>query len=227
MRRRPAVSPDDTASGPAAPAGPRSLASVGQDVTIWPMARIVDPERISIGDAVIIDDFVFLAGGRRTVIGSFVHIAAFASVAGGGEFVMEDFAGLSGGVRVYTGNEDYLGGCLTNPAVPAPYRVPQRSFVHLGRHVLVGANAVVLPGVTLGEGAVVGAASVVKHDCEPWGIAAGGRAGGGGARPRDRILELERRLRAELYGPDGRYIPRARRGPAASRPPARPRGAAR
>src|SRR5262245_12914002 len=102
------------------------FARVGKDVTIWPFARIVGPESIAIGDSVIIDDFVWLAGGRSTVIGSFVHIASHTSIGGGGDFLMEDFAGLSGGVRVYTGNEDYLGGSLTNPAVPAPYRVPTR-----------------------------------------------------------------------------------------------------
>ena len=32
---------------------------------------------------------------------------------------------------IYTGNEDYSGNSLTNPAVPHPYRVPVRSFVHL------------------------------------------------------------------------------------------------
>lgn len=194
--------------------GLRPFARAGQDVTIYPTARIVGPERLELGDAVIIDDFVFLAAGRRTVIGSFVHIAAFASIAGGGECVIGDFAGLSGGVRVYTGNEDYHGGCLTNPAVPPPWRLAQRSFVHIGRHVLVGANAVVLPGVTLGEGSVVGAGSVVKTDCEPWGVYAGAPARRVGTRPSERILALERDLRAALYDRQGRYIPAARRAAA-------------
>lgn len=60
--------------------------SVGQDVIIWPMAKIVSPEVISVGDSVIIDDFVFLMGGKSTVIGSFVHIASFTSITGGRRF---------------------------------------------------------------------------------------------------------------------------------------------
>ncbi len=130
------------------------FARVGMDVTIWPLAKIVSPETISIGDSVIIDDFVLLMGGARTVLGSFVHIASFASVLGGGSLVVEDFAGISSGTRVYTGNDDYLGGSLTGPTVPAPYRGATRSFVRLGRHAVIGANSVVLPGVTIGEGAV-------------------------------------------------------------------------
>ena len=182
----------------------------GLDVTIWPLAKIVLPGVISIGDSVIIDDFVFIVGGVKTVIGSFVHIASFTSISGGGEFVMEDFSGLSGGVRVYTGNEDYLGGSLTNPAVPAPYRVPSRSFVRIGKHAIIGANAVVLPGVTIGEGAVIGANALVKQNCEPWTVYFGTPARPVKVRPRERVLELESQLRTVHYEERGNYISRAR-----------------
>ena len=182
----------------------------GLDVTIWPLAKIVLPGVISIGDSVIIDDFVFIVGGVKTVIGSFVHIASFTSITGGGEFVMEDFSGLSGGVRVYTGNEDYLGGSLTNPAVPAPYRVPSRSFVRIEKHAIIGANAVVLPGVTIGEGAVIGANALVKQNCEPWTVYFGTPARPVKVRPRERVLELESQLRTVHYEERGNYISRTR-----------------
>jgi galactoside O-acetyltransferase len=185
--------------------------SVGRDVVVHAMARIIGPESVALGDSVIIDDFVFLMGGQETRLGSFIHIGAFSSLAGGGRLVMEDFAGLSGGVRVYTGNEDYLGGSLTNPAVPAPYRVPIRSFVHVGKHAIVGANSVILPGVTIGEGAVVGANSLVTKDCAPWTISIGSPARPLRPRPRDVILAKERELRAALYDASGRYIAQADR----------------
>lgn len=188
------------------------FAAVGQDVIVWPLAKIVNPQFVSVGDSVIIDDFVFLSGGSKTAIGSYIHIACFTSICGGGEFVMEDFAGLSGGVRIYTGNEDYLGGCLTNPAVPYPYRIPIRSFVHISKHAIVGANAVILPGVILGEGTVVGANSLVTKNCEPWTIYAGSPARPIRPRPRERILELETELRQELYDTHGRYVPKSARG---------------
>jgi acetyltransferase-like isoleucine patch superfamily enzyme len=187
------------------------LARVGADVAIWPHARIIAPERISIGDSVIIDDFAFLMGGSITTIGSFVHIASFVSIAGGGEFVIEDFAGVSGGTRIYTGNDDYSGGSLTGPTVPAPYRVPVRSFVRIGRHAIIGANSVILPGVVIGEGAVVGANSFVRKDCEPWTMYFGSPAKPIKQRPSARMLELEAQLRRDLYDASGRYIPKADR----------------
>src|SRR5688572_3552908 len=165
--------------------------SIGQDVQIWTLAKIINAENISIGDSVIIDDFMFLMGGKQTVIGSFVHIASFASITGGGEFIMEDFAGLSSGGRVFTGDDDYLGGSLTGPTIPREYRSPVRSFVHIRKHAIIGANTVILPGVTIGEGAAIGANSLIKKDCEPWTIYVGSPAKPIRERPSQKILALE------------------------------------
>jgi len=202
----PQVSSDQSQDGHRFP-----FARIGEDVTIWPQAKIVGFEQIELGDSVIIDDFVLMIALERIVIGSFVHIAAFTSVMGGGEFVMEDFSTLSGGIRVYTRNDDYTGGCLTNSTIPAPYRIAERSRVEIGRHAIVGANSVILPGVRIGEGAAVGANSLVNSDCQPWTIYAGSPAKPLRPRPRERMLELEAQLRRELYDPEGRYIPKRSR----------------
>ena len=185
--------------------------SIGKDVVIWDRAKVLNPEVISIGDSVIIDDFVFLMGGKESTFGSFIHVGSFTSIVGGGTFLIEDFAGLSGGCRVYSGNENYSGGSLTNPAVPSPYRSPIRSFVVIKRHAIVGANTVILPGVTIGEGAAIGANSLIKSDCLPWTIYAGSPARPVRERPKESILESEAKLREELYDSDGRYLPKDQR----------------
>ena len=184
------------------------FAHVGKDVMIWPLAKITFPAVISIGDSVIIDDFVFLMGGKKTRIGSFVHIASFVSITGGGELIIEDFCGVSSGSRIFTGDDDYLGDSLTGPTVPPAYRASIRSFVHIKKHAVIGANTVILPGVTIGEGTAIGANSFVKKDCEPWTIYIGSPARPLRPRPRERILELEARLRRELYDAQGNYIPK-------------------
>lgn len=187
-------------------ADPRDgLASCGADVTIYRRAQILGREHITIGDRVIIDDYVMIYATAPTRIGSFVHIASHTTVAGGGVFEMGDFSGLSGGVRVYTGNEDYRGGSLTNPTVPSPWRNATRSAVRIGAHAIVGANSVILPGVTIGEGCSVGALSLVIRDLDPWGVYVGSPAKKIGERPSDRIRALEADLRAHCYR-DGRYV---------------------
>jgi acetyltransferase-like isoleucine patch superfamily enzyme len=48
--------------------------------------------------------------------------------------------------------------------------------IHIGRAAWIGFDSCVLPGVTIGEGAVVGARSVVTSDVEPFTIVAGNPA---------------------------------------------------
>lgn len=188
------------------------FSEIGEDVVIWPTAKIVSPGAVSIGHSVIIDDFVYIGPNKRIVIGSFVHIAAFVSIVGGGEFIADDFSGISGGCRVYTGNDDYLGGCLTGPTVPFPYRIPIRSYVHVKKHAIIGANTVILPGVIIGEGAAIGANSLIKDDCDPWTIYVGSPARPIRPRPQDRMLDLEAQLRKDLYDENGHFIPKCKRG---------------
>ncbi|MCM1331616.1 MAG: galactoside O-acetyltransferase [Bacteroides sp.] len=48
--------------------------------------------------------------------------------------------------------------------------------VHIGRRAWIGAGVTILPGVTVGDNAVVGAGSVVTHDVEPNTVVAGNPA---------------------------------------------------
>jgi len=185
--------------------------SIGEDVHIYALAKIVMSEAISIGDSVQIDDFTFIVGGLKTEIGSFVHIASYASVTGGGEFMMEDFSALSSGVRIFTGNEDYSGATMTNPTVPPRYRQPMRGWVRIEKHAVVGANAVIMPGVVIGEGAVIAPNSVVTQSCAPWRLYSGNPVRPVMPRESSTILALEKQLKSELYTVDGYYIPHSQR----------------
>ena len=187
------------------------FAQIGEDVKIWPLAKVVNTANIFLGNNIIVDDFCLLISGSRLKIGDFVHIAAYVLVTGGGDFEMGSFSGISAGTRIFTGNEDYSGNYLTNPTVPFPFRQPIRSFVRIEKHAIVGANSTVLPGVTIGEGAVVGAHSLVKRDCKPWTIYAGCPAKVIGKRRSDRIIKLEAELTKEAYDEKGLYIPSSER----------------
>lgn len=179
--------------------------AVGRNVRIYPGAKIIGAEWISIGDDVIIDDFVFIQAAAPSHIGNRVHIASFASISGGGVFCLEDFSGLSSGVRILTGSEDFMGGGLTNPTIPPELRAVARSRTVLRAHAIVGANSVVLPGVTIGAGAAVGALSLVRKSLEPWTVYAGNPLRAIGSRPSQRILELEQALYQRYGRPQREY----------------------
>jgi acetyltransferase-like isoleucine patch superfamily enzyme len=57
--------------------------------------------------------------------------------------------------------------------VPEYMKAFKSAPVTLRKESFVGANSIILPGVELGEGAVVGANSVVTKSVEPWTIVAG------------------------------------------------------
>ncbi len=139
-------------------------------VRIFEFAKIIGLENISFGKPVIIDDFTLVYARDRITIGNYVHIACFASLTGGAEISLGDFCAVSQGVRILTGTDDFKGWGFGNSTLPEKYRNVKRAPVSVGRFCIVGANSVVLPGVTIGEGATIGAGSVVTKDLAPWGV---------------------------------------------------------
>jgi len=171
----------------------------GKNVTIYELAKLVYPENVTLGHHVIIDDFVFIVAKLPSEIGSYVHIASFTSITGGGSFNIGDYSTLSSGVRIFTGTENVNGDSLLGAAIPAPYRKAIRSHVQIGKHCMVGANTVVLPGVVIPDGTVVGAMSLVLQDTtlESWSIYAGCPVRKLRGRSSMMILALEAKLRAD------------------------------
>jgi galactoside O-acetyltransferase len=150
------------------------LAEVGTNVHISPYARFYGASRIKLGNHVRIDDFCILSAGLGGIeIGDYIHIAAYSSIMGRGRVVLSDFSTLSSKVSVYSSTDDFSGLSLTNPMVPDQYKAVKHADVFLGRHVIVGAGSVILPGVTLEDGVAVGALSLVNKNCQGFGIYAG------------------------------------------------------
>jgi acetyltransferase-like isoleucine patch superfamily enzyme len=49
----------------------------------------------------------------------------------------------------------------------------RKNFVTIGNDVWTGINAIIMPGVTVGDGAIIGAGSLVTHDVPPYAVVAG------------------------------------------------------
>jgi galactoside O-acetyltransferase len=146
------------------------------DVTIREWVRWVRRYNIKIGDHVMIDDFVLICGGRGdvlTTIGNHVHIACFVSMMGGAGFTLMDYSSVSPGSRLFSETDDYTDGALINPTLPDDLRGGPSGRITLGKYSCIGANCVVLPGVTIGEGATIGACSLVTKNVEPWTVNVG------------------------------------------------------
>lgn len=163
---------------------------IGGNVKISRNAVVYSPELVELGDNVRIDDFTTISG--RAKIHSYVHIAQGCGLYGGDEgIVMEDYSGLSARVLIYATSNDYSGEMMTNPTLPDRFVGDISGKVVLERHAVIGCGSVILPGVTVGCGAAVGAMTLCNRSLEPWGIYGGSPA----RRLKDRkkgILEREK-----------------------------------
>lgn len=163
---------------------------IGKDVKIFEKAKIIKKEVIEIEDGVKIDDYTFIYGGKGIHIGRFVHIASFVSIIGGGELFVGDYAAIAAGARIITGTDTYKGGFRMSAALPNDQRNAVVSFVRIEKDGFIGTNAVVHPGVTIGEGAVIGSNSLVLKDVEPWTINVGNPCKVIGKRPKVELPDI-------------------------------------
>jgi acetyltransferase-like isoleucine patch superfamily enzyme len=169
---------------------------LGKEVKISDKASVYNPELIELGDYTRIDDFCVVSG--RVIFGKYNHITPMCLVAGGEPGIeFADFCTLAYGVKVFAQSDDYSGATLTNSLVPKKYKDEKFAKVKLERHVIVGAGATIMPGITIKEGCSVGAMALVTKSTDPWGIYMGIPA----VRVRERkqeLLDLERKFLGEL-----------------------------
>jgi len=171
------------------------FAAVGNNVLLSDKASIYGIDKISIGSNVRIDDFVVISAGSAGInIGANVHIAVYSLLIGAEKITLSDFSNISSRVSIYSSNDDYSGESLTNPTVPEIYRNVRHAPVFIGRHVIIGSGSVVLPGVSIEEGAAIGALSLVNKNCDSFGIYAGNPAKRLKKRKRY-LLEAEKKYR--------------------------------
>jgi acetyltransferase-like isoleucine patch superfamily enzyme len=167
---------------------------IGENVLISDKCSIYNAKNISIGSNTRIDDFCILSAGDGGIeIGEYVHIACFTSLIGKSKITMKDFSGLSSRVSVYSSSDNYDGEWMTNPCLPNTVTNTIHKEVIIGKHVVIGSNSVVLPGVNLFDGSSVGAMSLVNKSIEGPYVCVGIPA----KKIKDRksnIFELEKKL---------------------------------
>jgi acetyltransferase-like isoleucine patch superfamily enzyme len=141
----------------------------GHGVKIGRGAIMSHPETFEIGDGVFIGEQSFIQGrfDGRCVIGSHAWIGP-QSYLDARDLVIGEYVGWGPGAKV-------LGSVHTG--VPADVPIVKTDLeirpVRIGEWADIGVNAVILPGVTIGRGAIVGAGAVVTRDIPPFSIVAG------------------------------------------------------
>lgn len=104
--------------------------------------------------------------GDRLIIGKFCQIAS------GVTFIMNGANHQMNSASTYPFY--IMSGWTQEP--PAPEDLPMKGDTVIGNDVWIGQNATILPGVHIGDGAIIGLGSIVANDVEPYTIVAGNPA---------------------------------------------------
>jgi galactoside O-acetyltransferase len=151
-----------------------SFKYLGKNVLISDKCSLYNTKNMSIDDNTRIDDFCILSAGDEGIeIGKYVHIACYSSLIGKGKITMKDFSGISSRVSVYSSSDSYDGQWMTNPCLPEIVTNTIHKDVVIGKHVVIGSNSVVLPGVILTDGCSIGAMSLVNKSVDNNDVMAG------------------------------------------------------
>jgi acetyltransferase-like isoleucine patch superfamily enzyme len=84
------------------------------------------------------------------------------------DLILEDYVGWGPGARVL--GSEHTGLPVTEPIISTDLEIRP---VRIGAWADIGTNAVILPGVHIGRGAIIGAGAVVVSDVAPFAVVAG------------------------------------------------------
>jgi virginiamycin A acetyltransferase len=139
----------------------------------------VSNPHITIGDYTYYDDPEDSENFERNVlyhfpfIGDRLIIGKFCALAKGIKFIMNGANHKLDGFSTYP---FYIFGNGWETAAPQPGDLPHKGDTVIGNDVWIGYEAVLMPGVTVGDGAIIAAKSVVVGDVPPYAIVGGNPA---------------------------------------------------
>ena len=148
----------------------------GENVFISNDVIFHNPQNIIIGNNVRIDSQCIIIAGSNTKIkiGNNVHISAGCYYYGNsGNITLEDFTCTSARCILYTSNDDYTEGYMTNSVVAEEFKKVKTGDITIKKHVVIGCNTVILPDTTIEFASSVGSNSLVNKNTNPYDVVAG------------------------------------------------------
>lgn len=152
--------------------------------TVVHLNQVINHPRMEIGDfsyfghfevledyAGYLAPYLFPLSPEKLVMGKYCQIAH------GVRFITSSANHFMGGFSTYPFNNFRMTPQTTMEEIQAMFQVSERKGdTIIGNDVWIGMEAVVMPGVKIGDGAIIGARSVVVKDVEPYTIVGGNPA---------------------------------------------------
>lgn len=162
--------------------------------------NVVTAPNIQIGDYTYYDDAVDPTGFERNNVlfnypefGDRLIIGKFCSIASGTKFIMGPANHRISSVTTYPFH--VFGGLWSEQTPDHISQLPFKGDTVIGNDVWFGRECVVMPGIKIGDGAIVAAYSVVTRDVEPYSVVGGNPARFLKKRFGDELIELLLRLK--------------------------------
>ena len=124
------------------------LKKAGKRIDIMSGVIIMSPQKVEIGHDVLLNVDTKIGGQAGVRIGNYVQLG-------------------------YNVNVVSVNHAFGNPRLPIKKQGSMGGQIIIGDDVWVGANAVILPNVKVGKGAIIGANAVVTKNVKPYSIVGG------------------------------------------------------
>lgn len=144
----------------------------GKNVKIYNLAKIINPQFAEIDDNAIILDFTFIDAKESFKLGKYSCITWQCVLEGWANIKIGDRCFLGPGTKVL-GSTYEFNGYYTSEHLPEGTHATRFGDITIEDDAYIGANCVIMPGITIGEGALVGSNTFVNKNLDPWCIYVG------------------------------------------------------
>ena len=171
------------------------------------LKNVITAPNITVGDYTYYDDPVDPTAFERNNVlfnwpefGDHLSIGKFCSIASGVQFVMGSANHRLSSVSTYPFT--VFGGLCAQRTPPHHSQLPSKGDTNVGNDVWLGRECVIMPGIHIGDGAIVAAYSVVTRDVEPYTVVGGNPARFLKRRFSQDLIDLLLRLRWWDFPPE-------------------------
>ena len=144
----------------------------GDGVRLYPLCKMIRAQNAELDNYCQIFDYVFIDAGKSLKIGKHSTLTWNVLIEGGANTKIGDRVFIGPGTKILTSTYK-INGYYTVEHLPGKCQETDYGDIEIEDDAYIGANCVVMPGVKIGEGAVVGVNSLVKNDLEPWTVYVG------------------------------------------------------
>ena len=150
----------------------KTIKYIGGGVVLYPLCKIIRSQNAEIDDYTRILDFVYIDAGKSLKIGKHSMITWHTIIEGGASTYIGDRVFIGPGSKILTSTYK-IHGFYSAEFIPNECHEIEYGDISIFNDAYIGASCTIMPGVTIGEGAVVGANALVTKDLESWGIYVG------------------------------------------------------